>query len=112
MSASPSSADLALGLGFPPAFAMAIPTKGGIAHRDRACYVTTPGSALLFPSLCRSTGALPSVLPGRGSDSRDPEGWEGRRRNVSLDNICVEAVMILVVVVVVADSQIPPRLLH
>jgi hypothetical protein len=23
-------------------------------------YVTTPGSALLFPSLCRSTGALPA----------------------------------------------------
>ena len=30
-------------------------------------YVTTPGSALLFPSLCRSTGGIPApeaAMPG------------------------------------------------
>ena len=27
-------------------------------------YVTTPGSALLFPSLCRSTGAVPAPEAG------------------------------------------------
>jgi hypothetical protein len=30
---------------------------------DGHTYVTTPGSALLFPSLCAPTGELPPVLP-------------------------------------------------
>jgi hypothetical protein len=31
-------------------------------------YVTTPGSALLFPSLCLPTGDLPAIEPNRPTD--------------------------------------------
>ncbi len=34
-------------------------------------YVTTPGSALLFPSLCAPTGELPPVEPKPGSANRE-----------------------------------------
>lgn len=39
-------------------------------------YVTTPGSALLFPALCTPTGSLP---PAEAGDAEPPGGQRGAR---------------------------------
>ena len=53
---------------------------------DGHTYVTTPGSALLFPSLCAPTGELPPVLPTSDAhcgnrDARMPTRTRTRSQN-------------------------------
>ncbi len=49
-------------------------------------YITTPGSALLFPSLCRPTGELPAPAPQRDDHCAERTAMMPRRRRTRAQN--------------------------
>jgi hypothetical protein len=53
---------------------------------DRHTYVTTPGSALLFPTLCTPTGALPTSEPVRADRCGDKTAMMPLRTTTRADN--------------------------
>jgi hypothetical protein len=53
---------------------------------DRHTYVTTPGSALLFPTLCTPTAALPTSEPVRADRCGDKTAMMPLRTTTRADN--------------------------
>ena len=53
---------------------------------DGHTYVTTPGSALLFPSLCAPNGVLPTPEPTRADGRGDKTAMTPLRTTTRADN--------------------------